>query len=56
MYAGIALVAKSWWPLVLLPLVLILVQRGVVRREERYLEAKFGQEYRNYLERVPRWL
>jgi protein-S-isoprenylcysteine O-methyltransferase Ste14 len=56
MYAGIALVAKSWWPLVLLPLVLILVQRGVVRREEWYLEAKFGQEYRNYLERVPRWL
>jgi protein-S-isoprenylcysteine O-methyltransferase Ste14 len=56
MYAGIAIVANSWWPLFLLPLVLLIVQRGVIRREERYLEAKFGQEYRDYLARVPRWL
>jgi protein-S-isoprenylcysteine O-methyltransferase Ste14 len=40
----------------LLPLVLVVVQRGVVRREERYLEAKFGQEYRDYTARVSRWL
>ena len=55
-YAGIAVVANSWWPLFLLPLVLLVVQRGVVRREERYLEAKFGQEYRDYTARVARWL
>ena len=56
LYVGIALTANSWWPLVLLPLVLLAVQYGVVRREERYLEAKFGQEYRDYVARVPRWL
>ena len=56
MYAGIALVANSWWPLLLLPLALSVIQHGVVRREERYLAAKFGQEYRDYTARVPRWL
>lgn len=55
-YVGIALVANSWWPLVLLPLVLLVVQYGVIRREERYLEAKFAQEYRDYMARVSRWL
>jgi protein-S-isoprenylcysteine O-methyltransferase Ste14 len=55
LYAGIAIVANTWWPLFLLPIVLLAVDRGVVRREERYLEAKFGQEYRDYTARVPRW-
>jgi protein-S-isoprenylcysteine O-methyltransferase Ste14 len=26
-----------------------------VKREERYLETKFGAAYRNYCERVPRY-
>lgn len=56
LYAGIAIVANSWWPLFFLPLVLFVVQRGVIRREERYLEMKFGQEYRDYMARVSRWL
>jgi protein-S-isoprenylcysteine O-methyltransferase Ste14 len=56
LYVGIALVANSWWPLLLLPLVLVVVQRGVIEREERYLEARFGQEYRDYKVRVRRWL
>ena len=55
-YAGIALVANSWWPLFTLPLVLFVVQRFVIEREERYLEGKFGEEYREYRARVRRWL
>lgn len=55
-YVGIALVANSWWPLLGLPVLLVVAERGVVRREERYLEAKFGQEYRDYAARVPRWI
>ena len=55
-YAGIAMVANSWWPFFFLPVVLYVVQRGVVCREERYLEARFGQEYRDYTARVPRWV
>jgi protein-S-isoprenylcysteine O-methyltransferase Ste14 len=56
LYVGIALVANSWWPLFILPLVLFVVQRFVIEREERYLEAKFGDEYREYRARVRRWL
>jgi len=53
---GITLVANTWWPILLLPPVLGLIECGVVRREEKYLETKFGQEYRNYKQCVHRWL
>jgi protein-S-isoprenylcysteine O-methyltransferase Ste14 len=55
-YAGVALAANRRWPLVALPAVLALVDRGVVRREEAYLEARFGTEYSDYRARVRRWL
>jgi len=40
----------------LLPLVLIAIQTQVIAREERYLEAKFGEEYRRHKAEVRRWL
>lgn len=55
-YAGIALAAGSASPFVLLPAVIRLMNAGVIEREERYLERKFGEAYRGYLARVPRWL
>ncbi len=56
LYAGIGLVARSPWVLVLaLPLVVIL-RYGVVAREETYLERRFGDAYRDYKARVRRWL
>jgi protein-S-isoprenylcysteine O-methyltransferase Ste14 len=44
------------WALIVLPLVLIAVDRLVIAREERYLERKFGAEYTAYGQRVRRWL
>jgi len=35
---------------------LVFMTWGVVMREERYLEAKFGQAYLDYKKRVRRWL
>jgi protein-S-isoprenylcysteine O-methyltransferase Ste14 len=54
--AGIAALANSVWPLLALPVSVALVRWGVIAREERYLEQKFGEEYRAYKARVRRWL
>jgi protein-S-isoprenylcysteine O-methyltransferase Ste14 len=32
------------------------ISAGVIAREERYLERKFGDAYRAYKERVRRWM
>jgi protein-S-isoprenylcysteine O-methyltransferase Ste14 len=47
-YAGIAVRLNGLWAALLLPLVLAVVHRGVIEREERYLEGKFGEEYLRY--------
>ena len=56
LYFGLAIMLTSAWMLLLLIPVLIILQRGVVEREEAYLQAKFGEAYRKYQARVPRWL
>jgi protein-S-isoprenylcysteine O-methyltransferase Ste14 len=55
-YLGIALLSESLWVLVPLPFVLAVIDRGVIAREERYLERKFGAEYTSYKTRVRRWI
>lgn len=55
-YFGLSIVLTSIWVLVLLIPVLMILQRGVVLAEETYLERKFGDAYRRYTTRVPRWL
>jgi protein-S-isoprenylcysteine O-methyltransferase Ste14 len=55
-YVGIALLAEALWVLVPLPLVLAILDRAVIAREERYLERKFGEEYLGYKARVRRWV
>jgi protein-S-isoprenylcysteine O-methyltransferase Ste14 len=55
-YLGIAVAAQSLWALALLIVVLAVVQRGVIDREERYLERRFGADYLRYKERVRRWI
>ena len=55
-YFGLAVILISLWVLLLLIPVLAILQRGVVEREEEYLERQFGEAYRKYQARVPRWL
>jgi len=55
-YVGLALLFNSLWAIVLLPLALVVVHFIVIKREERYLEQKFGEEYRAYKARVRRWI
>jgi len=56
MYLGLTLVFNTWWAIVLLVPLLMTMHRGVVQREERYLEQKFGEAYRQYRSRVRRYL
>lgn len=55
-YAGIASLANALWAILLLPVALLVIQRGVIEREEGYLERKFGEEYLRYKARVRRWI
>jgi protein-S-isoprenylcysteine O-methyltransferase Ste14 len=53
---GIALLINGMMPLVfLLPLILLL-HFGVIKREERYLAVKFGDDYLSFKNRTRRWL
>lgn len=55
-YCGITALANALPAALLLPAVLYLMRRGVIEREERYLERKFGDEYLQYKARTPRWI
>lgn len=55
-YAGLALAFDAAWAFVLLPGVLVMMQYGVIHREERYLERRFGPTYAAYKAAVRRWL
>lgn len=55
-YVGLALLFNALWAIALLPLALVVVHVTVIKREERYLEQKFGEEYRFYKARVRRWI
>lgn len=55
MMLGIAIAfALDWLLLLIIPSLLIL-HFGVVRREEEYLEGKFGDRYRSYKSNVARY-
>jgi protein-S-isoprenylcysteine O-methyltransferase Ste14 len=55
-YAGIAVLRNSLWAILFLSLVLFVIQREVIGREEGYLERTFGEEYLDYKGRVRRWM
>ena len=55
-YLALAIAADSAVAVILLVPLLFVVQYGVVMREERYLEAKFGADYMRYKQAIRRWL
>ena len=56
LFAGIGIALASPAFLAVLPPLVLVLRFGVVAREERYLEAKFGDVYRDYKTRVRRWI
>ena len=56
LYSGIGVWVNSLWSVLCLVPVLVAMHQGVIRREERYLEDKFGDEYLRYKSEVRRWI
>ncbi|NWG05181.1 MAG: isoprenylcysteine carboxylmethyltransferase family protein [Chloroflexi bacterium] len=53
---GIALALNMLWAVVMLVLSMILCHYILILPEEQYLAAKFGDEYKEYVATVHRWL
>jgi protein-S-isoprenylcysteine O-methyltransferase Ste14 len=54
-HAGVGFLLLSGWALVTLVVAVIVMDRLVIAREEHYLDARFGDEYREYRRQVSRW-
>jgi protein-S-isoprenylcysteine O-methyltransferase Ste14 len=55
-YLALALLAPSFWALVLFPVAVLLILWGAILPEERYLRERFGAPYDDHVRRVRRWL
>ena len=56
LYLGLTLAVNTWWGIAVLVPLIIVMHFGVVLREERYLEPKFGESDRQYRSSVRRYL
>jgi protein-S-isoprenylcysteine O-methyltransferase Ste14 len=54
--AGVGVAFGNLWFVLLGVVSALAVDRLAIRREERHLAARFGQEWIDYASRVPRWL
>jgi protein-S-isoprenylcysteine O-methyltransferase Ste14 len=54
-FIGIGLACTSWVYL-LLAMVFIILQHGLLPCEERWCLEKYGDAYREYMDRTPRWI
>jgi protein-S-isoprenylcysteine O-methyltransferase Ste14 len=53
---GISLGVGTWWGIIILVPTALVLHYGIVLREERYLEQKFGVAYLEYKAKVRRYL
>ena len=55
-YLGLAGVSNQAWPIVWLPVVLVVLSTTVIAREEAHLRVLFGTTYEIYSSQVRRWV
>ena len=56
LFLGLTMAVNTWWGVLMLVPLLTVMHRGVIRREESYLEQKFGESYRKYRSKVRRYV
>jgi protein-S-isoprenylcysteine O-methyltransferase Ste14 len=49
-------VVNGVWVVAVIPALPLKLTVGVTTREERYLDRRFGEQYRSYPSRVRRWI
>jgi protein-S-isoprenylcysteine O-methyltransferase Ste14 len=55
-FLGLAVATGNVWRVLALPALLWVLHNLAILREERHLEARFGEEWRTWAARTPRWL
>jgi protein-S-isoprenylcysteine O-methyltransferase Ste14 len=55
-YAGIVALIPAPWAYLTLAIALVVIDRGVIGREERYLGRRFGDDYGRYKAQTRRWI
>lgn len=55
-YLGFACLLASLWPFLFFPVLVFVMNRYVIAREEAALERQFGETYRAYRSRTRRWM
>ena len=55
-YLGLTCLIGNWWNIIFFPLLFIIIQEYIIKREEKYLERAFGVTYLDYKKVVRRWL
>jgi protein-S-isoprenylcysteine O-methyltransferase Ste14 len=53
---GLSMILDFAWIIIILILVLYIMNRFVIEREENYLESKIGEQYIEYKKKVRRWI
>ena len=56
LFIGLSLLIGTWWGFILIVPATLILHYGVILREERYLEQKFGDSYLAYKNEVRRYL
>ncbi|MCW3117067.1 MAG: isoprenylcysteine carboxylmethyltransferase family protein [Chitinophagaceae bacterium] len=56
LYTGVAFLKGNDWTFILIPLLIIIVQLYVIRKEENYLQRVFGEKFNDYVKKVRRWI
>lgn len=55
-YVGLAFLLGNWWTLLFVPLLVVLINKLIILKEENYLERAFGSAFIEYKKKVRRWL
>lgn len=56
LYCGVGVFKGNGWTFIVIPLLIATVQLYIIRKEERYLQRAFGNEYLQYKRKVRRWI